>query len=288
MSPHNDKAFLRMFLLVLGALVAFTIIILFTAGSVTDDLDAKLASDSRLQSEVTKRIAPVGQVTIAGMEQPAAGSAPAAAKAAPKSGSQIVTEVCGACHGSGVLGAPKIGDNADWGKRYADLGLDGLVKVAVSGKGSMPPKGGAADLSEDELRSAVEEMLGKSGVDVASASASAPAAPATPEPAATAEPAPAEPAAAPAAEVASTSGGDMAKGKGIYDSVCFVCHAAGVAGAPKLGDTAAWAPRIAQGMDTMYHVALTGKGAMPPKGGHTDLADDDVKAAVDYMVEHSK
>ena len=77
-------------------------------------------------------------------------------------------------------------------------------------------------------------------------------------------------------------------GKGTYDAVCGVCHAAGVAGAPKFGDKAAWAPRIKTGLDALYASALKGKGAMPAKGGNTALSEADVKAAVDYMVAAAK
>ena len=94
-------------------------------------------------------------------------------------------------------------------------------------------------------------------------------------------------AAAPAAAPAAASGGAGA-GKATYDKVCFACHAAGVAGAPKFGDKAAWAPRIAQGKDALHASALHGKGAMPPKGGNPALADADVKAAVDYMAAAGK
>jgi len=83
-----------------------------------------------------------------------------------------------------------------------------------------------------------------------------------------------------------------ADGKGTYDKACMACHAAGVAGAPKLGDKADWGPRIAQGNDTLYTHALKGyqgkKGFMPAKGGNASLADADVKASVDYMVGQSK
>ena len=68
----------------------------------------------------------------------------------------------------------------------------------------------------------------------------------------------------------------------------MACHATGAAGAPKYGDKAAWAPRIKQGANALYASALHGKGAMPPKGGNTALADDAVKAAVDYMVTAAK
>lgn len=81
---------------------------------------------------------------------------------------------------------------------------------------------------------------------------------------------------------------DNEQGMKVYKSLCFSCHDNGIAGAPKLGDKAAWESRLAQGMDTLYHTALTGKGAMPPKGGNMSLSDADVKAAVDYMVAQVK
>ena len=77
-------------------------------------------------------------------------------------------------------------------------------------------------------------------------------------------------------------------GKATFDSVCSACHGTGVAGAPKFGDKAAWAPRIKTGKNSLYNSALHGKGAMPPKGGNPGLSDADVKAAVDYMVSAAK
>lgn len=91
------------------------------------------------------------------------------------------------------------------------------------------------------------------------------------------------PAAAPAAK---------ADGKSVYAAACTACHTAGIAGAPKTGDKVAWADRIKQGNNTLYDHAIkgfTGKGGvMPAKGGNAALADDAVKAAVDYMVAASK
>ena len=83
-------------------------------------------------------------------------------------------------------------------------------------------------------------------------------------------------------------GSAQADGQAVYKSLCFSCHDTGAAGAPKKGDKAAWAPRIAQGMDALYASSLNGKGAMPAKGGNPGLSDADVKAAVDFLVAGSK
>ena len=79
-----------------------------------------------------------------------------------------------------------------------------------------------------------------------------------------------------------------ADGKAVYDKTCVACHAAGVANAPKLGDKAAWAPRVATGKDALLASVVKGKGAMPPKAGAADLKDDDIKAAIDYMLASVK
>ena len=88
---------------------------------------------------------------------------------------------------------------------------------------------------------------------------------------------------------ATTSAAETSIGKSTYDGVCFACHAAGIAGAPKQGDKEAWAARLDQGNDALYDHAINGftgaGGMMPAKGGRVDLSDDDVKAAVDYMLE---
>ena len=116
--------------------------------------------------------------------------------------------------------------------------------------------------------------------DTAAASESAPAPAATPA-------APAEPAAAaaPAAEAAPVAA--AINGQELYNA-CAACHTSGAAGAPKLGDVAAWAPRVAAGMDTMMSNAINGKGAMPPKGGRMDLSTEQIQAIVEYMVSSSR
>lgn len=95
---------------------------------------------------------------------------------------------------------------------------------------------------------------------------------------------------APAATEAPAASG---KGKEVYDSACFACHAQGLAGAPTVGDKEAWAPRIAQGDEVLYDHAINGFAGpsgtmMPPKGGRADVSDEDIKATVDYMVAESK
>ncbi|MEE8617705.1 MAG: c-type cytochrome [Nitrosomonadaceae bacterium] len=82
--------------------------------------------------------------------------------------------------------------------------------------------------------------------------------------------------------------GDTDRIKVVYTASCAACHASGAAGAPKLGDKQAWAPRIKSGNDTLYNSAIKGKKAMPAKGGNVSLSDVDVMAVVDYMVSQAK
>jgi cytochrome c5 len=100
-------------------------------------------------------------------------------------------------------------------------------------------------------------------------------------------------AAAAAAVAAPTPVATVMTGPQVYNAACIVCHQPpGTGGAPPIGDVAAWAPRIEQGMDTLYMHALQGfqgsAGYMPPKGGRVDLSDDEIRAAVDYLLEESR
>lgn len=224
---------------------------------------------------------------------------------APKqimAGAEVFKAVCAACHATGAAGAPKSGDAGAWSARIAQ-GYDTLVSHAVAGIRAMPAKGGNPDLDDVEVARAVVYMANESGAKFkepeVKAPAAAPAAPAADAaasvPAAPVAPAAsAVPAAAPAAAAATAAPAKAASadtGKKVYDSVCMACHTAGVAGAPKFGDKAAWAPRIKQGQATLYDHALKGfqgkAGMMPPKGG-SSASDDDVKAAVDYMAAAAK
>ncbi len=99
------------------------------------------------------------------------------------------------------------------------------------------------------------------------------------------QPEPAAASAVGAIQVAASGG----VGEAVYNQGCHICHNAGVTGAPKPGDVADWEPRIAKGIEMLYANAINGytgeKGVMPPKGGNIALSDEDVKAAVDYLVE---
>lgn len=89
-------------------------------------------------------------------------------------------------------------------------------------------------------------------------------------------------------KAAPAAGGKARDGATVYNTVCGACHGSGVAGAPKAGDKAAWAPRIGKGSAALVKSVISGKGAMPPKGGGADLTDAEVKAAVEHLVGLSK
>ena len=159
MSANHDKSFAFSFLAVLGFLVAFTLGIMIIAGLLTVD-DKTAARDAGAIKKLEARIAPVGTV----ITDPSKLVKVSAAPHAPLSGEQVVAQVCTACHGAGVLGAPKIGDKAAWGARKgAAGGLDGLTASAIKGKNAMPARGGNPDLSDAEVKSAIELMLKQTG-----------------------------------------------------------------------------------------------------------------------------
>ena len=217
------------------------------------------------------------------------------ANRALKSGEEVYKAQCVTCHGSGAAGAPKFQDTAAWAPRIK-TGLDALVHSSLAGKGAMAPQGGG-DFDDVEIARGVVYMANAAGAQFAvpdrkaaaadAGAAAAPVAAAAPA-AVAAAPAAAAPAAAAAPEAApAPAASAAADGKGLYDKACFACHAAGVAGAPKFGDKAAWAPFVAQGLDNMVKIAISGKGAMPPRGGST-ATDVEIHAAVQYMVDNAK
>ncbi len=162
-NPHDDKAhdqaFVRTFGMVLAALFFIFGFCIFAASLIVP----KAGESDAEKARVVERLKPIGQVVT----DPAVLVKMAATSAAthvPQTADQIVTGICSACHGAGVLGAPKIGDKGEWAKRSgADGGLAGLTANAIKGKNQMPARGGNPDLSDDEIQSAVKLMLEKSG-----------------------------------------------------------------------------------------------------------------------------
>lgn len=203
----------------------------------------------------------------------------------------VFTAICSACHTSGAAGAPKLGDAGAWALRIAQ-GYDTLLKHAIEGVRAMPAKGGNPDLDDVEVARAVVYMANKGGAkfkepEVPAAPTAVPAAAAV----APATPAAGVPAVAEAAPVAAAPSLAEDAGKKVYSATCVACHGAGIAGAPKFADNAAWAPRVKQGSAVLYEHAIKGfqgkAGMMPPKGG-SSATDEEVKAAVDYMANAAK
>ena len=154
------------------------------------------------------------------------------------------------------------------------------------------------DLSSPALsaKAVAQRLQPVAEVTFAGAAGSAPAAAKAPAAAtapaaeqAAAAPAPEKTAATPAAEkTAAAPAAGNAEGKKIFETTCVVCHGTGVAGAPKAGDKAAWAPRLKQGMPALYHAAINGLNAMPARGGNPAYTDAQMKAAVDYLTSLAK
>jgi cytochrome c5 len=162
-SESPDTQFFNSFSMVLGIVIAFAIVLFAVARTMGADTQAAdVLMDPLHLAEVQKNIAPFAQVAIAGKDNSAlaALSAPAGAAPAvnvPTTGEQAFTQVCSACHATGINGAPKIGDHAAWGPRIAQ-GKETLYKDAIAGKGNMPPKGGT-NWPDATIRMTVDYML---------------------------------------------------------------------------------------------------------------------------------
>ena len=262
---------------VLPIIVILLLVKLVTAG---DQVGA--GSDALGPEATQKRIAPVAKLDLVDASGPKVF----------KTGEQVYKAVCAGCHDSGAAGAPKFADAAAWAGPNA-TGLQSMVASVIKGKGAMPAKGGNPALDDFEIARAVVYMANSAGgkfaepaepkpAEAAAAPAATPAAPvvAAAAPMAAAPAAPAAPAAA--------SPATNAVGEKLYKQACAACHVAGVAGAPKFADKAAWAPRIATGMDALVAAVVAGKGIMPAKGGAAGASEADLRAATQYMVDAAK
>ena len=256
------KTWQQLVVVVVAAFVVPVVVIAMLAALITSGKKGEHA-DSKA---VEERIRPVGTLQIAGPR-------------VAMSGEQVYEQVCKTCHGAGLAGAPKFGDKNAWAN-VLKQGEKVVFAHAIEGFKAMPPKGGNPELPNDEVNAAVVHMVNAVGANW-KVPPPAPAAP--PTTTAAAAPAAIVPVTMPPASGSAPATSAALDGKSVYETACAACHAAGVAGAPKFGDKVAWAPRLTSGKDALYAASLKGKGAMPPKGGQLQLADDSVKAAVDFM-----
>ncbi len=299
--------------LLITVILAFLIpivVIMMLVNLVGTSIKTGAGSDGQTPESIAKRIQPVAGFKLVDANAPKVF----------KTGQQVFESTCSACHGSGVAGAPKFGDETAWAP-YIKQGYESLIKNAINGIGAMPPKGGNASLDDFEVERAVVYMANHAGAkfdepkEPEGGEAKAEAAPAQAE---VAQAAPAQQEAAPAQGAAPAQAGEAAPahdhashtapadnaqaaaapapaapastnevGEKTYKTVCFACHASGVAGAPKFGDKEAWAPFIKTGLDEMLKNAINGVGAMPPRGG-SQATDEELKAAIEYMVDAAK
>ena len=287
--PHEGpiKTPRQLIVAIAASFIVPIIAIILLVNYVVADKRPAAGSDGLQAEAVARRIAPVGRVEVKDVND----------AASLKAGGQVYAAQCSACHAGGVAGAPKLGDLAAWAPRIK-TGYEALLASALKGKGAMGAQGGG-DFSDVEIGRAVVHMANQGGAKfdepklpatLTAASAVAPATPvaaaaATPAPAATTPAAVGAAAAVTAAAPAVVANADAAPA--LYTQACAVCHVAGIANAPKFGDKAAWAPRLALGIDGLTASVIKGKGAMPPKGG-TAASEAEIKAVVGYMVASVK
>ena len=176
----------------------------------------------------------------------------ASAEERERGGKEVAETVCAVCHRTGVNGAPKIGDRNAWAK-LTSKGLTGLTVVALKGIRKMPPHGGNPDLTDTEIERAITYMVNQSGgrwIEPTSKLGSA----------------------------------VQRSGEAVVQAYCAKCHQTGEEGAPRIGDRAAWIPRLKQGFEFLVGSAIKGHGPMPSRGDAANLTDSEIRAAIAYMI----
>lgn len=177
------------------------------------------------------------------------------AHGAQRTGESVVAEVCLGCHKEGKMGAPVMGDQKAWAKRK-NQGLSNLTQHALDGIRNMPAHGGNAGLSTAELERAITYMVNRSGGNWV------------------------EP-------VDTSSQRPTRTGEQLVKAKCGECHMSGKDGAPKIGDKDAWTRRVSKGLNAVVASGIHGRGAMPARGGMSDISDTEMRAAVLYMFTQS-
>ena len=287
--PHEGpiKTPKQLILAVLYSFVVPVVVIIMLVMYVSSSHRPASGSNAMTPEATAVRIAPVGIVQVKDSSD----------LATLKTGEQVFLGQCTTCHSAGLVGAPKLGDAEAWTPRIK-TGYEALLHSALAGKGQMGAQGGG-DYADLEIGRAVVYMANKAGAKfdepkppaagASAAVAGAVAVPAAPAIPAAATPSPAAMATAAPVVVAAQEPAQAGAGAipALYTQMCQTCHAAGVAGAPKLGDKAAWAPRLALGIDGLTASAIKGKGVMPPRGGST-ASDAEIKTVVAFMVNSVK
>jgi len=179
-----------------------------------------------------------------------------------RSGKEVVDAVCAACHATGVISGPKIGEGAKYAPKIGDAkawqplaarGLSSLTESALKGIRNMPAHGGSPGTSDIEIERAIVYMVNLAGGKWV------------------------EP-------VSGVTPAVQRKGKQIVDAQCSKCHQTGVSGAPKIGNLPEWIPRLKFGINLAVRSAINGHGPMPARGGVAELTDPEIRAAVNYMI----
>lgn len=176
---------------------------------------------------------------------------------------KIYTSHCAVCHDTGAANAPKLSDQEAWQTRLDNQGMDHIVQNAIQGLNSMPAKGACMKCSDGEVEATVKYMVAVSlDTGVKKKRRRAPAS-------------------------AKPRKLTMADGKKVYEIHCAVCHAEGQVNSPKVGDKAAWAKRLNKNMDILFHNTIQGFKGHPARGACVDCKNQDLIAAVKYMVDES-
>ncbi|MFV2029274.1 c-type cytochrome [Neisseria sp. S1] len=275
--PNNNKAHGSAITTFVGGIVILLAVLFLLVKLATSGYYSDVQESS--QSATETRIMPAGSIAM-GDGTPVG----------ERTGEQIFNKICIQCHAADSLvpNSPKITHNNEWAPRIAQ-GFDILFTHALNGFKAMPAKGGAADLTDDELKRAIVYMTNQSGGNFEAPAVGAASDAATADASGAAA---SDTAAAPAAAPVAVAGG--ADGKKVFEGLCMACHGAdsAIPFSPKITHNADWTERLKQGKATLVKHAIEGftnpkGGVMPPKGGNANLTDAEVEAAVVYMANQS-